>query len=379
MPVGNSIEINVNQESFTIRLLREKCFSSAIGGQCAPEICQCSSRGLWFSHIYQAAYSEGEIDVTCSMVFKSTRILSDSIQVKIIENPIVYSNEPMSCNNTSQINMSCTMSTELPVYGFGMWIHSVHGTALRVLKGKVKDNQSILMLPNCSYQDAGEYECVAWTTFEGETYYTNKTISLYVNSPPVIVSVNKLRQTQNIILTVSFCSFEDTTAIWSVDKAVVNSAWIKQTLRKRTIPVRMFNKTLNCEGYLANISINSGKAGRYVLNLQNDFGDTSQAFNVDVFQAKGSTTTFDFRSVIIGITVVGIFILIIIVTVILMRGRNASRYHSAPSSEPVIHIYDDAIPGYLEVIDNHSENEDKESDDTSTNTISNAHVYEDVN
>ncbi|XP_052080864.1 uncharacterized protein LOC127718829 [Mytilus californianus] len=128
------------------------------------------------------------------------------------------------------------------------------------------------------------------------------------------------------------------------------------------------------------------------MSIQNDFGETRQAFSVDVFQAKGLTTTFDFRSVIIGITVVGIFILIITVTVILMKGRGSnivhivgphelSRipiYHSAPSSEPVVHIYDDAIPGYLEVIDNHSENEDKESDETSTNTISNAHVYEDV-
>lgn len=54
------------------------------------------------------------------------------------------------------------------------------------------------------------------------------------------------------------------------------------------------------------------------------------------------------------------------------------RYHSAPSSEPVIHIYDHALPGYLEVIDSQSENEDKESDETSTNTLSNAHIYEDI-
>lgn len=88
----------------------------------------------------------------------------------------------MYCNNTSQIEMSCTISTELPVYGFGMWNHSVHGTALRILRGEVMDNQSILMLTNCSYQDVGDYECVAWTKFDGKTYFTNRKISLNVNS-----------------------------------------------------------------------------------------------------------------------------------------------------------------------------------------------------
>lgn len=98
------------------------------------------------------------------------------------EDPIIYSNESMYCNNTSQIEMSCTISTELPVYGFGMWTHSFHGTVLRYLKGRVKDNQSILMLTNCSYQDAGDYGCVAWTLFKGKTYNTTKLISVYVNS-----------------------------------------------------------------------------------------------------------------------------------------------------------------------------------------------------
>lgn len=84
MPLGHSIEINVNQESFAIRLLQDRCFSSVVGGQCVPEICQCSARGLLYSHIYQADHLEGNINITCSMVFKSTGILSDSIEVKII-------------------------------------------------------------------------------------------------------------------------------------------------------------------------------------------------------------------------------------------------------------------------------------------------------
>lgn len=49
----------------------------------------------------------------------------------------------------------------MPEYGFDMWTHSLHGTALRYLKGRVKGNQSVLMLTNCSYQDAGDYECIA--------------------------------------------------------------------------------------------------------------------------------------------------------------------------------------------------------------------------
>lgn len=58
------------------------------------------------------------------------------------------------------------------------------------------------------------------------------------------------------------------------------------------------------------------------------------------------------------------------------------RYHSAPSSEPVIHIYDTANSGYLEVIDNtnrqshQSESDNKE--EGSSNTTNTAHDYEDI-
>lgn len=57
-------------------------------------------------------------------------------------------------------------------------------------------------------------------------------------------------------------------------------------------------------------------------------------------------------------------------------------YHSAPSAEPVIHIYDSANSGYLEVIDNassrsiYSERDNKESEDGSSHTPSSAHDYE---
>lgn len=69
---------------------------------------------------------------------------------------------------------------------------------------------------------------------------------------------------------------------------MVNSAVITKTLRNRTIPLQIYNKTVYCEGYIANLSINSGKAGVYVLRLQNNFGDTRQEFSVAVLQAKGS-------------------------------------------------------------------------------------------
>lgn len=80
------------------------------------------------------------------------------------------------------------------------------------------------------------------------------------------------------------------TALWSVDRSIVNSAVISKTLRNRTIPLQIYNETINCEGYIANLSINSRKGGVFVLRLQNDFGDTRQEFSVAAFQAKGSKT-----------------------------------------------------------------------------------------
>lgn len=59
-------------------------------------------------------------------------------------------------------------------------------------------------------------------------------------------------------------------------------------------------------------------------------------------------------------------------------------YHSAPSAEPVIHIYDSANSGYLEVIDyassqsHYSERNNKEIGDGVSNTTNNEHDYEEI-
>lgn len=85
------------------------------------------------------------------------------------------------CNSTEKINISCIIHTEETKYGFGSWIHSYRGTYLRSLKGQIHDKESILVIESCSFEDKGDYMCVVWNEYDGNTVYENDTLSLNVN------------------------------------------------------------------------------------------------------------------------------------------------------------------------------------------------------
>lgn len=85
IPNGNAIDIKVNEKTYTtVTLFNGECFSTVFGKKCSPDICECSSIGLWFTHVYQANEPEGIIDITCTMIFRQQGTLSDSYQVRII-------------------------------------------------------------------------------------------------------------------------------------------------------------------------------------------------------------------------------------------------------------------------------------------------------
>lgn len=85
VPVGNAADIKVNEKSFTIvTLSNDKCYSTVLGKECVPDICECSTNGLWFTHVYQANESEGFVDFKCSMTFGSHGPLFDHFQLRII-------------------------------------------------------------------------------------------------------------------------------------------------------------------------------------------------------------------------------------------------------------------------------------------------------
>lgn len=75
----------------------------------------------------------------------------------------------------------CSLQTELKHFGFNVWRHYTRGIFIREVSGINFNKQSTLHLGFCSYQDAGEYECIGWTDHSGAKFYANKTVSLSVN------------------------------------------------------------------------------------------------------------------------------------------------------------------------------------------------------
>ncbi|VDI54708.1 Hypothetical predicted protein [Mytilus galloprovincialis] len=492
MPITAAADIYVEEAFYNIRYYAGKCFTTTQTGTCLPEVCQCSSRGLWYSHSFNVTQPDGFIYIKCSMLFDLREVYSDSLKVRIVEFssprirpnenfplssgylvtfscnvditnyyvtfqwdclnnesvdtmieettnqsstitrklhlkhdnqtctcisnvdgyianaylrvyvskvPVLQINDSRVCNDSFSTSISCTISTEFSMYGFDMWEHTFRGIYIRSLKGKVDGRRSSLTIASCRFQDAGDYRCYGWTNVNGETFSANKSVSLYINGPPLIVSATK-RLGQNVTLSVLFCSSSYPDPMWlHLGTPIKNSTQMTQILYNTSLPIQVYNVTVMCAGYMTNLTTELFMAGRFVACLKNDFGEVRKTFLVNLKKSKGFMVSFDFRSIIIGITALGICIVTSSVTVVLMKGRRKSSvvhvvgphelstipiYHSAPSAEPVIHIYDSANAGYLEVIDyassqsHYSERNNKESGDGVSNTTTNEHDYEEI-
>lgn len=102
------------------------------------------------------------------------------------EVPVLQINDSMVCNDSFTISISCTISTEFSMYGFDMWEHTYRGIYIRSLKGKVDGSRSSLTIASCRFQDAGDYRCYGWTSVNGETFSTNKSVTLYINGKKLL-------------------------------------------------------------------------------------------------------------------------------------------------------------------------------------------------
>lgn len=87
-PFANTASIQVDGKSYTaITLQNGNCFSSVLGKYCTPNVCECSNRGLWYSHTHKVAQHIGVVNFTCLMTFEGYGSFTDSITVKIIGKP----------------------------------------------------------------------------------------------------------------------------------------------------------------------------------------------------------------------------------------------------------------------------------------------------
>ncbi|CAG2206903.1 unnamed protein product [Mytilus edulis] len=177
----------------------------------------------------------------------------------------------------------------------------------------------------------------------------------------MIVSANLFHE-KNVTLSVLFCSLSNATQIWSIrDRPIDKSIEMTESLRRKLVSINVYNVTIDCDGYIANLTISSNSDAQFSVRLQNDFGETRHTFRLDLVKVKDAVHGVGPHEL-----------------------STIPIYHAAPSSAPVIHLYDTANSGYLEIIDNghnesnSSESDNKDSGEDSPNTTNNAHVYEDI-
>ncbi|CAC5393431.1 unnamed protein product [Mytilus coruscus] len=265
---------------------------------------------------------------TCKCCVKVDGIVGNfEISLAISRKPIIDISKASTCESSSAVTLYCIINTGFPLFGFTNWIHSRHDTLIRHLEGEKMHTKSLLKFNSCSHDDTGDYTCEAYNEYGGNTTFANKTVSLIVYASPVIISSDVIHE-QQTTLSATFYSSTEMVLTWNLsNQTLTNSTDQLQTLDRNKIELILYNKSIECDGYIANLSIRSSLVGEYVLLIQNTFGETRLFFEVN----KLSTQDVIY---IIGPN---------------ERCPTIPIYHSAPALDHTQNVY--AIPetGYLQV------------------------------
>lgn len=63
-----------------------------------------------------------------------------------------------------------------------------------------------------------------------------------------------------------------------------------QTLQSTQLQMQIYNSSIYCYGYVANLSIQFPIEEQFTLCIKNDFGEVRQTFHVDLKKSKGKKT-----------------------------------------------------------------------------------------
>lgn len=83
-PIINAADIYLGEAYYNIRYYDGMCFSTAMTNSNPPDLCQCSTKGLWYSHSFNITQPDGFTYVKCSMLFSLQEIYSDTIKIRIV-------------------------------------------------------------------------------------------------------------------------------------------------------------------------------------------------------------------------------------------------------------------------------------------------------
>lgn len=93
---------------------------------------------------------------------------------------------------------------------------------------------------------------------------------------------------QQTVLSATFYSTTDVHITWEhSNQTLTNSTDWLQTLDRNTIELILYNRSIKCDGYAANLSIRSSLDGEYVLLLRNTFGESRLSFEVKKISTQG--------------------------------------------------------------------------------------------
>ncbi|CAC5387769.1 HMCN [Mytilus coruscus] len=313
-----------------------------------------------FAHINAKSSDHGEI-CTCIVQYENF-VTSASIMLNISSPPIIQVSNTAICNRTADAQLQCYLSGDLHYYGFGQWIHTINGKYIRKLNGTTHGNISTLVLQSCSYEDFGNYTCIAWNENNHHKYWSNKTTILTVRDLPVIADTDIVTEPE-LQLGLLYYSIPTPVNIqwFRYGEKLENLTSYSFSSIKQSMNLQFHGINILCDGYRSSLRIAKPLYGEYIAVLKNEIGETEHEFNWE-----SDKIAFGLHELMWGLTGVVIFIATAGIMGIFMKIRTsrgienitdfhsstkpAAIYYAAPEEENNVHLYNDTEHGFNQSI-----------------------------
>ncbi|VDI72396.1 Hypothetical predicted protein [Mytilus galloprovincialis] len=165
-------------------------------------------------------------------------------------------------------------------------------------------------------------------------------ITIEIIGPPIILSTKIV--TENVVtIAVNFYSTSDIQRPVWFSEPIYDTTVVNATIDNITLSLAVHNRAITCNGYVAKMSVGIFKNMKYTVLLKNEFGDTRKTFELH----SDLKVSFDFRFWIFGLSIFGVFLVAITMTIAFLRGRP----YQTPESMEDDHVYERTNPQYLEL------------------------------
>ncbi|CAC5396524.1 IGSF9B [Mytilus coruscus] len=236
--------------------------------------------------IYTAAVEDNGRVCKCIATMGTVSISTSiklHIRIKEIFSLDIYNQ--FLCNNSKEVQLSCTITSNALSFGFDSWTHTYNGVFIRHLKGTNVGNTSVVLINTCQFYDCGQYECRAWKRDESGLKWIEKAGELKVSGPPFIVETQAIF-TPDLSFAAKFVSLPTAYYLeWYISEEVLNnSSKYNRTFTRDTFTVYMHGVPVTVAGYKATLTIDSKEEmetdEQVSLVLINELGKASYSFKL---------------------------------------------------------------------------------------------------